>query len=107
MIEAAEREGTGGGVVAPERIEIPTEWEDVATDRPWNVVVWNDPINLMSYVVYVFRKVFGHSEAKATRLMLAVHHEGRAIVSSGRLEKAEIDVAVMHRHGLWATLEKA
>ncbi len=96
-----------GGTLAPERIETPFESENVATARPWNVVVWNDPINLMSYVTYVFRKVFGYSKAKATRLMLQVHHEGRAIVSSGPLERAEIEAAAMHHHGLWATLERA
>ena len=95
-----------GGTLAPDRVIEPIESESVDTARPWNVVVWNDPINLMSYVVYVFRKVFGHSKAKATRLMLQVHHEGRAIVSSGPLEQAEIDVASMHSHGLWATLEQ-
>lgn len=92
--------------LTPERVHEPLELESVDTARPWNVVVWNDPINLMSYVVYVFRKVFGHSKAKATKLMLAVHNEGRAIVSSGPLEQAEIDVAAMHQHGLWATLEQ-
>ena len=95
------------GTIAPERVIEPIESESVDTARPWNVVVWNDPINLMSYVVYVFRKVFGHSKAKATKLMLQVHHEGRAIVSSGPLEQAEIDAATMHSYGLWATLEKA
>ena len=96
-----------GGTLAPDRVIEPIDSESTDTDRPWNVVVWNDPINLMSYVVYVFRKVFGHSKAKATKLMLQVHHEGRAIVSSGPLEQAEIDVATMHSYGLWATLEKA
>jgi ATP-dependent Clp protease adaptor protein ClpS len=76
------------------------------TDTPWNVVVWNDPVNLMSYVVWVFRKLFGHPEDVATKLMLQVHHDGRAIVTSGPLEKAEIDCYRLHRHGLWATLEQ-
>jgi ATP-dependent Clp protease adaptor protein ClpS len=95
-----------GGTLAPERVIEPIESELVDTARPWNVVVWNDPINLMSYVVFVFRKVFGHSKARATKLMLQVHHEGRAIVSSGPLEQAEIDAATMHSYGLWATLEQ-
>jgi ATP-dependent Clp protease adaptor protein ClpS len=95
-----------GGTLAPERIETPFEEEVLDTAKPWNVVVWNDPINLMSYVTYVFRKVFGYSKAKATKLMLQVHYEGRAIVSSGPLERAEIDAAAMHHHGLWATLEQ-
>ena len=92
--------------LAPERIETPVESEETETAHPWNVVVWNDPINLMSYVTFVFRKVFGYSKAKATRLMLQVHNEGRAIVSTGPLEQAEIDAAAMHHHGLWATLEQ-
>ncbi len=96
-----------GGTLAPDRVIEPIDSESIDMDRPWNVVVWNDPINLMSYVVYVFRKVFGHSKAKATRLMLQVHNQGRAIVATGPLEQAEIDVATMHSYGLWATLEKA
>ncbi|MBT8197592.1 MAG: ATP-dependent Clp protease adapter ClpS [Acidimicrobiia bacterium] len=91
-------------------IEVPVHEPDVDitpdTDTPWNVVVWNDPVNLMSYVVWVFRKLFGHPEDVATKLMLQVHHDGRAIVSSGPLEKAEIDCYRLHRHGLWATLEQ-
>ena len=77
----------------------------VDEDRPWVVVVWNDPINLMSYVAYVFRKLFGYSEAKANRLMLDVHHKGRANVSSGTRTEAERDVHRLHSHGLWATME--
>ena len=72
----------------------------------WDVVVWNDPVNLMSYVVWVFRKLFGYSESHATKLMLQVHNEGRAIVDSGTLEKGEVAVMQLHQHGLWATLEK-
>ncbi|PSO49504.1 MAG: ATP-dependent Clp protease adapter ClpS [Actinobacteria bacterium QS_5_72_10] len=75
-------------------------------DRPWNVVVWNDPVTLMSYVVYVLRKLFGHDEAKATRLMLQVHHEGKAVVNSGPRERAEHDVSRLHAHGLQATVQK-
>lgn len=75
-------------------------------DRPWQVVVWNDPVNTMSYVVYVFRKLFGYDEAKATRLMLQVHHEGRSVVSDGPREKAEIDCYRLQNHGLWATIEQ-
>lgn len=92
--------------VAPERVEEPVLGEEVDTDRPWVVVVWNDPVNLMSYVVYVFQKLFGYSREKATHLMLQVHHEGRAVVSSGAREKAEIDVSRLHAHGLWATMQK-
>ncbi|MDZ7674617.1 MAG: ATP-dependent Clp protease adapter ClpS [Acidimicrobiales bacterium] len=80
---------------------------DVDEDRPWTVIVWNDPINLMSYVSFVFRKLFGYSQAKADELMLDVHEKGRAAVSSGPREKAELDVFRLHEHGLWATMEQA
>ena len=80
--------------------------EDVAFDHLWKVIVWDDPINLMSYVTFVFRKVFGYSKDKAEQLMMQVHVEGRAIVSSGSREKAELDVFRLHEHGLWATLEQ-
>jgi ATP-dependent Clp protease adaptor protein ClpS len=69
------------------------------------VIVWNDPINLMSYVTYVFQKLFGYSRAKATSLMLDVHTKGRAVVSSGPREKAEMDTFRLHQHGLWATMQ--
>ena len=75
-------------------------------DLPWLVIVWNDPINLMSYVTYVFQKLFGYSFAKASKLMLDVHHKGKAIVSSGSREKAEFDVSRLHAHGLWATMQQ-
>lgn len=78
----------------------------VKPDLPWKVIVWNDPINLMSYVAFVFRKLFGFSKEKANKLMLQVHHEGKAIVSSGGREKAELDVFRLHEHGLWATMEQ-
>jgi ATP-dependent Clp protease adaptor protein ClpS len=79
--------------------------EAIGTDRPWIVIVWNDPVNLMSYVVYVFQKLFGYSKEKATRLMMQVHKEGRAVVSDGTREKCEADVSRLHAHGLWATME--
>lgn len=79
----------------------------VDLDRPWNLVVWNDPVNLMTYVVYVFRKLFGFSKEKATRLMLQVHNDGRAIVATGPREKMEMDCFRLHGHGLWATMERA
>ena len=72
----------------------------------WIVIVWNDPINLMSYVVLVFQKLFGYNRAKATELMLDVHQKGRAVVSSGTREKAELDVFRLHEHGLWATMRQ-
>lgn len=80
--------------------------ETTALDRPWKVIVWDDPINLMSYVTFVFRKLFGFSEEKAHRLMMEVHIDGRAVVASGTREKAEFDVFRLHEHGLWATLEQ-
>ena len=78
----------------------------VRPDNPWVVLVWNDPINLMSYVTYVLQKLFGYSLEKATELMLDVHHKGRAVVSAGSREKAEMDVFRLHEHGLWATMQK-
>ncbi len=78
----------------------------VEPDTPWVVLVWNDPINLMSYVTMVFQKLFGYSLEKATELMLDVHNKGRAVVSTGTREKAEADVARLHEHGLWATMQK-
>lgn len=76
------------------------------TDAPWIVLVWNDPINLMSYVTFVLQKLFGYSLEKATELMLDVHQKGRAVVSSGARERAELDVFRLHEHGLWATMQK-
>ena len=81
--------------------------EDVtAEDRPWIVLVWNDPINLMSYVTFVFQKLFGYSLEKATQLMMDVHEKGRAVVSSGPRETAELHVFRLHEHGLWATMQR-
>jgi len=91
--------------VAPVEVDQPTAGEAVAADLPWLVIVWNDPINLMSYVTYVFQKLFGYTREKADRLMLQVHHEGRAVVASGPREKAELDVFRLHEHGLWATMQ--
>ena len=93
--------------VAPERTDAPTGDEVTEADRPWLVVVWNDPINLMSYVTYVFQKLFGYSFEKATKLMLDVHHKGKAVVSSGSREKSEMDCFRLHAHGLWATMTKS
>ena len=80
--------------------------EHHALARPWNVVVWNDPVNLMSYVAYVFRSHFGYSAARAKALMLEVHERGRAVVFTGGREVAEGHVDAMHGFGLWATLEQ-
>jgi ATP-dependent Clp protease adaptor protein ClpS len=76
-------------------------------DVPWQTIVWNDPVNLMSYVTYVFQKLFGYDRAKATKLMLDVHQKGRATVSSGSREKVEGDVAKLHAAGLWATMQRS
>jgi len=90
----------------PETIDLPDSDEVAEPQFPWVVIVWNDPINLMSYVTYVFQKLFGYSKEKATKLMLDVHHRGRAVVSSGPREKAEMDVYRLHAHGLWATMTR-
>ncbi|MEV6910042.1 ATP-dependent Clp protease adapter ClpS [Amycolatopsis sp. NPDC051071] len=93
--------------VASEQTQVdPQGAEVVSADNPWRTVVWNDPVNLMSYVTYVFQKLFGYSRDHATKLMLDVHHKGKAIVSSGSKEKVETDVAKLHAAGLWATMEK-
>ncbi|MDQ3954597.1 MAG: ATP-dependent Clp protease adapter ClpS [Actinomycetota bacterium] len=93
--------------VAPERLKEATPNERTEPDRPWLVIVWDDPINLMSYVTWVFQKLFNYPRAQATKLMLQVHNEGRAVVSSGPREKAEHDCFRLHAHGLWATLSKS
>jgi ATP-dependent Clp protease adaptor protein ClpS len=91
---------------APLEVLDPEVDEDPEVARPWQVIVWDDPVNLMQYVAWVFRKLFGFSKAKANHLMLQVHNEGRAIVSTGPREKAELDVFRLHEHGLWATMEQ-
>ena len=90
----------------PVEVDEPGVDDVVEPDRPWIVIVWNDPINLMSYVTLVFQKLFGYSLARATKLMLQVHNEGKAVVSSGNREKSEHDVARLHAHGLWATMQR-
>jgi len=89
---------------APERIDTPEQDEVPAHDLPWNVIVWNDPITLMSYVVLVFRQLFGYDEPTATKLMLQVHNQGRAVVACEPREKAEWYVYRLHEYGLQATL---
>ncbi len=86
--------------------ERPASGADVAPDLPWVTIVWNDPVNLMTYVTYVFTTYFGYSREKAEALMLDVHHKGRAAVSNGTREEMERDVAAMHSYGLWATMQK-
>ena len=92
--------------VAPVELDRPESESITDPDRPWITLVWNDPVNLMSYVTYVFMEYFGYSKEKAQKLMWDVHHEGRAVVSNGTREEMEIDVAAMHSYGLWATLQK-
>ncbi|MEX2628001.1 MAG: ATP-dependent Clp protease adapter ClpS [Ilumatobacteraceae bacterium] len=91
--------------LSPTEVAEPDLDEATQADRPWVVIVWNDPINLMSYVTYVLQKLFGYSLEKATELMLDVHHKGRAVVASGAREQAEMHVFRLHEHGLWATME--
>lgn len=81
--------------------------ESTALDSPWVTIVWNDPVNLMNYVAYVFRSYFGFSRAEAERRMLQVHNDGRAVVAIGSREEMERHVEAMHDFGLWATLTKA
>ena len=90
----------------PLEVDRPESQEGADLDHPWVVLVWNDPINLMSYVAWVFQKLFGYSRHKAEQLMLAVHHKGRAVVSSGTREKAEMDVFRLHETGLRATMQQ-
>ncbi|GAA1023962.1 ATP-dependent Clp protease adapter ClpS [Amycolatopsis albidoflavus] len=93
--------------VASEQTQVdPLGAELAESDQPWRTIVWNDPVNLMSYVTYVLQKLFGYSRDHATKLMLDVHNKGRAIVSSGSKEKVETDVAKLHAAGLWATMEQ-
>ena len=91
--------------VVPDTVEELLDDQEVEFDVPWIVIVWNDPVNLMDYVVYVFQKLFGYSRDKATHLMYQVHYEGKAVVASGTREQCETDVARLHAHGLWATME--
>ncbi|MCW2805553.1 MAG: ATP-dependent Clp protease adaptor protein ClpS [Propionibacteriaceae bacterium] len=81
--------------------------EEVLAQTPWVTLVWDDPVNLMSYVAHVFTTYFSYPKSKAQRLMLQVHTEGKAVVSSGSREEMERDVKAMHEYGLWATLDKA
>ena len=92
---------------APTEIRETEDRSVVRPDKPWLVIVWNDPINLMTYVTYVLQKLFGYDHAKATRLMLQVHNEGKAVVNSGTRERSELDVFRLHEHGLWATMEQS
>lgn len=99
--------GPMADTVAPERVHEVGVGDETELERPWLVIVWNDPINLMSYVTWVLQKLFGYPRAKAEKLMLQVHNEGKAVVASGSREKAELDCFRLHAHGLWATLSKS
>jgi ATP-dependent Clp protease adaptor protein ClpS len=98
------------GTSTPQREAAEQETVESSTlgdpDRPWVTIVWDDPINLMSYVTHVFMTVFGYAKPKAHKLMLDVHEKGRAVVSSGTRERMELDVTTLHGYGLWATLEQ-
>jgi ATP-dependent Clp protease adaptor protein ClpS len=91
----------------PVETEEPDTDDLTIVDSPWLTVVWNDPVNLMTYVTYVFETYFRYPKSKAEKLMLEVHHDGRSVVSSGSREEMERDVQAMHEYGLWATMEKA
>ena len=92
--------------IAPVEVEQPRSAEELAPDVPWITLVWNDPVNTMSYVTYVFQSYFGYEKRKAESLMLDVHQKGRAVVSSGRREEMERDTQALHEFGLWATFRK-
>lgn len=91
---------------SPLEVLDPNVDQSAETDLPWVVIVWNDPINLMSYVTLVFQKLFGYSREEAETLMRQVHFEGKAVVSSGTRSEAERDVFRLHEHGLWATMQQ-
>jgi ATP-dependent Clp protease adaptor protein ClpS len=91
----------------PVETEKPESDDLTVVDRPWQTIVWNDPVNLMSYVTYVFQTYFGYAKKKAEKLMLEVHQDGKSVVSNGSREEMERDVQAMHEYGLWATMEKA
>ena len=91
---------------APATVERLDADEEIRPDLPWLTIVWNDPINLMSYVTYVFQAVFGYPKSKAEKLMLDVHRKGRAVVAKGTREEMERDVEILHSYGLWATVKR-
>jgi ATP-dependent Clp protease adaptor protein ClpS len=93
-------------ITSPERTSSPSDDATVEPDEPWIVLVWNDPINLMTYVTWVLQTVFGYPKSKAEKLMMDVHTKGKAVVSHGSKEKAELDVFRLHEHGLWATMQQ-
>lgn len=92
--------------IAPVEEEVLDSDVEAVPDRPWVTIVWNDPVNLMSYVSYVFQSYFGYSKRKAEKLMMDVHTKGRAVVSTGPREKMEVDTEALQGYGLWATFQK-
>ena len=92
--------------VAPAEVSTPETDEKSELDRPWLTIVWNDPVNLMTYVTYVFQRVFGYPKAKAQKLMLDVHHKGKAVVAAGAREAMESNAETLHGYGLWATVSQ-
>jgi ATP-dependent Clp protease adaptor protein ClpS len=93
-------------LTAPAELDQPKTDDEVTPDRPWVTIVWNDPVNLMSYVTFVLMELFGYSREKAHALMLDVHEKGKAVVSNGTREQMEHDVARLHARGLWATVQQ-
>jgi ATP-dependent Clp protease adaptor protein ClpS len=93
-------------ISAPAPVRAPQRRELEGHQFGWNVVVWNDPITLMSYVVLVFRRLFGYDHETATKLMLQVHNEGRAVVATQPREQAEVSVTRLHAFGLQATMAR-
>ena len=92
---------------SPAELDQPDLDEATLLGTPWVTIVWNDPVNLMSYVSFVFQKYFGYAKSKAEKMMMQVHEDGRSVVSTGTREEMERDVQAMHEYGLWATLQKA
>jgi ATP-dependent Clp protease adaptor protein ClpS len=92
---------------SPVELDEPITEDVTATATPWVTIVWNDPVNLMSYVTFVFTQYFGYPRSKAEKLMLEVHEDGKSVVSTGTREEMERDVQAMHEYGLWATMQKA
>jgi ATP-dependent Clp protease adaptor protein ClpS len=92
--------------IAPASSQQVIEGESLELQRPWVTLVWNDPVNLMSYVTYVFQSYFGYSREKATALMLDVHRKGKAVVASGEREVMERHTEALQGYGLWATFAK-
>ncbi|WP_091725189.1 ATP-dependent Clp protease adapter ClpS [Nocardioides scoriae] len=92
---------------SPVELDEPVVDEVTGLQTPWVTIVWNDPVNLMSYVTFVFQRHFGYSRKKAEKLMMEVHEDGRSVVSTGTREEMERDVQAMHEFGLWATMQRS